>query len=146
MSNSIIANIFYTPLQGGMVGVIQKESTVVVSNGVLTAHYTSRQLLGGGLEACVDSQTEYDENAKKAAVLQFKLDCARAADAVTYEVCAGTFEDEGERNYKVCATFADPVDLASYVTRYKLTLYPFCVVQTSNGKEYDYVQWVNNVL
>lgn len=137
----IKAQLFY----GERVGLINNDVTVVVSNGVLTATYHSRKLLGGGLRACVDSQKEYDENAMFDGILQFKMDCAAAVDAVTYEVLAGSYYSNNERNYKVNHPFACPNDLASYVTRNKLTLYPFCVVQTSDGKEYTYEEWVHTI-
>ncbi len=135
-----IVNLFYTPHAGGMVGVIQKNIRVVVSNGSLTAHYTSKQLLGGGIMACVDSQFEYDENTKAEAKRQFKMDCALACGANIYSLMAGSEGDDG-RNIKVSHTFADPYDLVSYVTRNRLTLYPFCVVQVNDEEELDYSDW-----
>lgn len=137
-----IVNLFYTPHAGDMVGVIQKDIRVVVSNGSLTAHYTSRQLLGGGIMACVDSQFEYDENTKAEAKRQFKMDCALACGANIYNLMAGSDSDGDERNIKVSHTFADPYDLVSYVTRNRLTLYAFCVVQVNDGEEQDYSDWV----
>lgn len=138
--NQITVNVFYAPLQGGMIGVIQKDVKAVVSNGTLTATYTARELLGGGLKSIVDSQSEFDKNVADEAILQFKRDCVTAVNGDLIDVLAGRYDGEGERDYKVVASFAEPIDVFRYVAENQLESYPFCVIE-HGGKTWDFKDW-----
>lgn len=120
-------------------GTVDKNLKVTVVCGAMTAFYTSAELLGGGILACVDTQEEYNNNVRAEAEIQFRRDCVLASGNSLYDVCAGTFDD-GERNYKVVNAFATPNEVLEYVGTHGLKSYAFCVVQ-KDGKEWNIAEF-----
>lgn len=112
-----------------------KVGTVVVSNGRVTATYTFRELLGGGLKFCVDSQIEFNTHVQDAAIQQFKLDCATVSGKETYTVVAGNYEivdGVSEKNVKFCASYSTMDEVEIAIDKFQLAAYPFCDIETNH--------------
>lgn len=110
-----------------------KVGTVVVSNGRLMATYTFRELLGGGLKFCVDSQIEFNMNVHEAAVQQFRLDCLAVAGQEPFIVDAGSIgPGAGQRDSKYFGSFATIEEARRCVAEAELSTYPYCHILHKN--------------
>lgn len=104
-----------------------KVGTVVVSNGRLMATYTFRELLGGGLKFCVDSQIEFNTNVREAAIQQFRLDCTAVVGQHPFIVDAGHVAlSDGEHDCKYYNSFSSYEEAERCVLAEKLNTYEYC--------------------